>query len=107
MSYQVHESATESLNWVSSFISQRQQIRFNGSWMLVAEWRNVPQYNGDTSIVIISIIMSVDNKVKSSTVSIIRPTLIKQSLLLMNNHHLHCLPTTVSKWNGPVMLELV
>ena len=49
--YQVHDIMTESLNWVSSFISQRQQVRFNGNWMLVAEWRNVPKYLGDTSIV--------------------------------------------------------
>ena len=51
VSYQVHDSATESLTWVSSFITQNHQIRFNGNWMLVAEWRNVPQYHGDAGIV--------------------------------------------------------
>ena len=53
VSYQVHDSTTESLNWVSSYISQHQQIRFTGNWMLVAEWSNVPKYRGNRSIVIV------------------------------------------------------
>ena len=52
VSYLVYDkSQSESLSWVSTYISQQQQISFTGTWMLVAEWRDVPEYLGDTSIV--------------------------------------------------------
>ena len=52
VSYQVHDNnQSESLSWVSTYISQQQQINFSGTWMLVAEWKDVPEYNGATSIV--------------------------------------------------------
>ena len=110
VSYQVHDGTTESLNWVSSFISQRQQIRFNGNWMLVAEWRNVPKYLGDASIVIIifdTIIMTCIHPSNNNYYDYFRPILIKQLLSLMDGHLLPCSPTTVCKWNGLVTLVLV
>ncbi len=37
---------------VSEFISGKFQITFSGTWMLVAEWRMVPEYNvGDFNVV--------------------------------------------------------
>ena len=52
VSYQVYNnSLSESLSWVSTYISQQQQVNFNGTWMLVAEWRDVPEYLGDATIV--------------------------------------------------------
>ena len=51
VSYWVHNNRTESLTFVSTYISQQQQVNFSGTWMLVAEWRNVSEYLGDTSIV--------------------------------------------------------
>lgn len=53
ISYEVH-SFVVSLNYinlVSSFISQQQQVKFNGSWMLLAEWNSVPQFSGSVSVV--------------------------------------------------------
>ena len=46
VSYELHENETDAMGWVNTFISQQQQINFTGSWMLVAEWRNVPAYQG-------------------------------------------------------------
>ena len=51
VSYHIHTSQTESLTWVSTYISQQEQIDFTGTWMLIAEWKNVPEYLGDRSIV--------------------------------------------------------
>ena len=48
VSYEVHTRyhAPNLINLVSSFISQQQQVQFNGTWMLVARWNNVPQFGG-------------------------------------------------------------
>ena len=48
ISYEVHNSVSSGgyLEQVSSFISQSQQVRFEGTWMIVAEWRDVSQFNG-------------------------------------------------------------
>ena len=55
VSYQVYEdSEMESLSWVSTYISQQQQADFRATWMLVAEWRNVPEYLGEEDSVISS-----------------------------------------------------
>ncbi len=45
VSYEVHSSdiSPEYINIVSSFISQQEQVQFNGRWMLLAEWNSVPQ----------------------------------------------------------------
>ncbi len=52
VSYQVYDNCqSESLSWVSTYISQQQQLNFSGTWMLVAEWRDVPEYLRDTNIV--------------------------------------------------------
>ena len=47
ISYEVHSSGSP-ISRVSTFISQQQQVQFSGSWMLLAEWNNVPQFNGST-----------------------------------------------------------
>ena len=49
ISYEVH-SSTDYVIQVSTFISQQQQVQFNGSWMLLAEWNNVPQFNGSNKV---------------------------------------------------------
>jgi len=53
VSYEVHSSAASSsyTNLVSSFISQQQQVQFNGTWMLLAEWHSVPQFGGSLTVV--------------------------------------------------------
>ena len=58
ISYEVHSSNVSSdyISLVSTFISQQKQIQFIGSWMLLAEWTNVSEFNGlltDVSIIII------------------------------------------------------
>lgn len=51
--YEVHNSSTSptQLSRVNSFIRQQKQITFAGTWMLVAEWRNVPQSGQSNSVV--------------------------------------------------------
>ncbi len=53
VSYEVHTSEISSsyIDLVSTFISNQLQIKFNGSWMLVAEWSNVPQLSGSLTVV--------------------------------------------------------
>ena len=51
MSYWVHTNQSDSLTFVSTYISQQEQVKFSGEWMLAAEWRNVPEYLGNISIV--------------------------------------------------------
>ena len=52
MSYWVNNnSQSDALAFVSTYISQNEQVKFNGTWMLTAEWKNVPEYFGNTSIV--------------------------------------------------------
>ena len=51
MSYWVDANQSESLAFVSTYISQHEQVNFNGTWMLTAEWRNVPEYLGNANIV--------------------------------------------------------
>ena len=48
ISYEVHTEANspELINLVSSFITQQEQVQFNGSWMLVTRWNEVPQSGG-------------------------------------------------------------
>jgi len=49
VSYEVHSFQSDAMAWVSTFISQQQQVDFTGSWMLIAEWKNVPQYLGPST----------------------------------------------------------
>ena len=53
ISYEVHnhEISSNYISSVSAYISQQQQVRFNGSWMLLAEWNNVSQFGGSLSVV--------------------------------------------------------
>lgn len=53
ISYEVHGSGISAtyINLVSTFISQQQQVRFNGNWMLLAEWNGVPQFSGSVAVV--------------------------------------------------------
>ena len=50
--YEVHtiSSSPALLSEVSSFIRQQKNTRFAGTWMLVAEWRNVRQPGGMVSV---------------------------------------------------------
>ena len=45
VSYEVHDATIPSglLNRVNKFIRQKEQNSFAGTWMLVAEWKNVSQ----------------------------------------------------------------
>ena len=53
ISYEVHSSGTTSdyISSVSAFISQQKEVRFSGTWMLLAEWNSVPQFGGPLTIV--------------------------------------------------------
>ena len=53
ITYEVHttEVSQSQIALVSSFISQQQQVQFNGSWMIVAKWNGVPQFERSLSIV--------------------------------------------------------
>ena len=75
VSYQVFDnSQSESLSWVSTFISQQQQINFTGNWMLVAEWKDVPEYLGESSIVSIKCLWGLSNHL---LFIVLRPTPFK------------------------------
>ena len=56
ISYEVHNTSAGSssialLNRVSTFISNQQNTRFSGNWMLVATWNRVPAFSGSSSAV--------------------------------------------------------
>lgn len=51
VSYWVYTGQSDSLTFVSTYISQQEQVKFNGTWMLAAEWSSVPEYLGNLSIV--------------------------------------------------------
>ena len=53
ISYQVFSSAQtpDTLHQVSTFVSYQTNATFSGSWMLVAEWNAVPQFNGLSKLV--------------------------------------------------------
>ena len=42
VSYEVFSGDSTQLNEVSDYISQSQCVQFSGTWMLVAEWDDVP-----------------------------------------------------------------
>lgn len=53
VAYEVHDSENSEvlLSLVNVYISGHHQVQFNGSWMLLAEWKNVPQLHGSITIV--------------------------------------------------------
>lgn len=53
VSYEVYRSETSQkyISQVSMFISQQQQVIFNGTWMLISEWSNIPQYGESVTVV--------------------------------------------------------
>ena len=44
MSYEVHSSNTGPMSAVNQLVSQIEGRDFNGTWMVVAEWREVPPF---------------------------------------------------------------
>lgn len=53
VSYEVHSDSTspDQLSRVNNFIRQEKQNSFAGTWMLVVEWRDVPQSGQVNSVV--------------------------------------------------------
>ncbi len=53
IAYEVHNhtSASSFLDGVSKFISNETGTQFTGRWMLLAEWNDVPHYQGAMSTV--------------------------------------------------------
>ena len=51
VSYEVFTGDSTQLNEVSEFISQSQCVQFTGTWMLVAEWDDVPPFSTDNETV--------------------------------------------------------
>jgi len=53
VSYEIHTptSSPALLSAVHSFIHQKEHNKFAGTWMLVTEWRDVPQSGSSTSLV--------------------------------------------------------
>ena len=51
VSYEIHPYRTEAVIWTSKFITEQRQTDFSGSWMLVAEWKNVPEFGSTTTSV--------------------------------------------------------
>ena len=64
VAYEIHDSENSGnyLTLASAFISGHQQVHFNGTWMLLAEWNSVPQFQG--SITIVSVI-AIEHKFDS------------------------------------------
>ena len=46
ISYQVYSTGSPPLNTVNTIISDEENINFTAHWMLVAEWDEVPAYQG-------------------------------------------------------------
>ena len=53
INYEIHtRSSSESiLSLVNSIINKQTETEFNGNWLLVATWDNVPQFGGPYNIV--------------------------------------------------------
>ena len=49
-SYEVHTTGSPVLEQVSSFIQTTEDDDFEGSWMILAEWRDVPLHDFFSSI---------------------------------------------------------
>ncbi len=44
LSYEVHGQTTSLISQVGTLISEQENTLFNGTWMLVAEWNDAPEY---------------------------------------------------------------
>ena len=49
ISYQVYSIGSPPLDTVNTIISDEENINFTGHWMIVAEWDEVPAYQGSPS----------------------------------------------------------
>ena len=50
ISYEIHDSiSSDHIRRVSSFISHQQEVKFEGTWMIVAEWSDVSQFNSSVN----------------------------------------------------------
>ena len=45
VSYEVHGQGSQLLQDISEFISRDQSIVFSGVWMLIASWRDLPEFS--------------------------------------------------------------
>ena len=50
VSYEVHTTGSPLINQVSDHISSSQSVQFNGTWMVVAFWWDVPELFLDDSV---------------------------------------------------------
>ncbi len=50
VSYEVHNNSTGLLSIVSNFIRQEENNAFVGTWMVVAEWRDIPQFGSTAPV---------------------------------------------------------
>ena len=57
--YEIHTAATSQsiLSQVNSLINEQAETNFNGRWMLVAKWDNVPPYGGSSNVVRILVLV--------------------------------------------------
>ena len=46
ISYEVHSGSSPVMEAVSMFIKEREGVAFSGTWMLLAEWKEVPLFSG-------------------------------------------------------------
>ena len=56
VSYQVYSSGSPLLNTVNAFIRDEKNFNFNGIWMLLAEWNDVPLFFNPVSEVSVLIV---------------------------------------------------
>ena len=47
ISYEVHNTNTPTLLSINRYIRQTMEPSFQGTWMIVAEWNDVPEYGTD------------------------------------------------------------
>lgn len=50
VSYEVITGTNDRLNQVNDFISNSENVDFRGTWMLLAEWLNVPQFGSNDTV---------------------------------------------------------
>ena len=51
ISYETHDNRSEVLSIVNRFMSQQTGMNFEGSWMLLASWDDVPEFQSDAEMV--------------------------------------------------------
>ena len=102
ISYEVHTEANspELINLVSSFITQQEQVQFNGNWMLVARWNDVPQSGGSLANVSSIVHGHIVNYMTVACWHYYRPTHMKASLSPTDDSLMPCSHTSVVGWSG-------